>query len=74
MTYLVEDNFEDIEDIVKVANTNTEFKEKLYKITRNSEKLKNKFRTMYDSEIDNFIAKIDSPEYVSVISSVIKGM
>jgi len=74
LTYLVEDNFEDIEDIVKVANANTEFKEKLYKITKNSEKIKNKFKSLYDSEIDSFTARIDSPEYVSIISSVIKGL
>lgn len=72
LTYLVEDNFEDIEDIVKVANSNTEFKEKLYKITMNSEKIKNKFKSMYDSEINSFIKRINSPEYVSVISSVLK--
>jgi len=74
LTTLVEDNFDDIEDIVKVANSNTEFKEKLYKITKNSEKIKNKFRSLYDSEIDSFTARIDSPEYVSVILSIIKGM
>jgi hypothetical protein len=74
LTYLVEDNFDDIEDIVKVANANTEFKEKLYNITKRSEKIKNKFRTMYDSEIADFTSRIDSPEYVSVILSMIKGM
>ncbi len=74
LKYLVEENFDDIEDIVKIANTNTEFKEKLYKITKNSEKIKNKFKSLYDSEIDSFTARIDSPEYVSVILSVIKGI
>jgi len=74
LTGLVEDNFLQIEDIMKIAKSNAYFKEKLYQITINSEKIKNKFRLMSDSNKESFIKRIDSPEYVSIISSVLNGL
>lgn len=44
LTALIEDHFEDMEDMVKVAKTNARFKEKLYHVTTTSEKIKNKFK------------------------------
>jgi hypothetical protein len=44
LTTLIEDHFEDMEDMVKVAKTNVRFKEKLYHVTTTSEKIKNKFK------------------------------
>ena len=74
LTRLIEENFEDIESIVKVAKSNAGFKEKLYQTTINSEKIKNMFRSMSDSARTNFIKRIDSPEYLSIITSVLREL
>jgi hypothetical protein len=44
LTALIEDHFEDMEDMVKVAKLNANFKAKLYQVTTTSEKIKNKFK------------------------------
>jgi len=44
LTQLIEDNFEDIEDMIKIAKSNARFKEKLYQVTTTSEKIKNKVK------------------------------
>jgi len=48
LTALIEDNFEDMEDMVKVAKSDARFKAKLYQVTTTSEKIKNKFKTKSD--------------------------
>jgi len=74
LTTLIENNFEDVEDIVKIAKSNARVKEKLYQTTMNSEKIKNTLRSMSDSARKEFIKKIDSPEYLSIVTSVLRGL
>ncbi len=42
LTTLIEDNFDNMEDMIKVAKSNAGFKKKLYQTTVTSEKLKKK--------------------------------
>ena len=72
LTHLITDYYGDIEDIIKVANSNAEFRQKLDKITVNSIKIKNRLKSMNPSQRKAFLSRIDSSEYKSLILSVLE--
>lgn len=71
---LIENHFDDIDAILKVAKSNDDFKNKLFQVTLYSETIKNELESMSDMKRQDFMKKIDDPAYITIISNILRGL
>jgi len=68
----LEKGFEDIEEIVKSARADSMFAEKIYILTQISKNIATKLKSMSTDEKEQFISRIDDPEYAHLVSGIVK--